>query len=112
MTNSIKLKPGQKGTKKLVTKYGEQLYCVRYRYDATTGVRIKTVELIVEKILWTAPIRRFKDDALVPVRIGYEDTELREQAKAARGRWDPNERVWYIQFGKIKNTDLAKFIVS
>ena len=28
------LKPGQKGTKQLLTQYGDRLICVRYRYDA------------------------------------------------------------------------------
>ena len=29
-------------------KYGDDLYCVRYRYNKETGLRIKTVELIVD----------------------------------------------------------------
>jgi hypothetical protein len=43
------LKPGQKGTKELLTRYGTSLLCVRYRYDETTGERVKTVELIVRR---------------------------------------------------------------
>lgn len=27
------IKPGQRGTKSLVKEYGNQLICVRYRYD-------------------------------------------------------------------------------
>ena len=27
------LKPGQKGTQRLVTRFGAALVCVRYRYD-------------------------------------------------------------------------------
>ncbi|MFC1853877.1 hypothetical protein ACFL27_27145 [candidate division CSSED10-310 bacterium] len=27
------LKPGQKGTKNLLSQYGDRLLCVRYRYD-------------------------------------------------------------------------------
>lgn len=45
----LKLKPGQKGTKALVEKYGDALVCVRYRYDEASRTRIKTVELVVEK---------------------------------------------------------------
>lgn len=33
-----KLKPGQDGTKSLVRQYGEQLICVRYRYDEALQV--------------------------------------------------------------------------
>jgi hypothetical protein len=30
-------RPGQRGTRKLVTRYGDRLVCVRYRYDAAAG---------------------------------------------------------------------------
>jgi len=46
------------------------------------------------------------------LRIGYGDKALREKAKAAQGEWDPKTRAWYIQFGKIKDTELEKFIIS
>ena len=29
-----------------VEQYGESLLCVRYRYDETRGIRLKTVEII------------------------------------------------------------------
>ena len=112
MAATTKLRPGQKGTKKLLAEYGDALLCVRYRYDAQSRTRSKTVELIIEKKPWTPPSHRFKDDTLVPVRIGYGDKDLREKAKAAQGKWDPKTRVWHIQFGKIKGTELEKFIIS
>lgn len=111
MTTRLKLKPGQKGTKKLLEKYGDSLVCVRYRYDETSGTRFKTVELIVEKTAWNPPKRSYPDDALVPVRIGFTDNASREKAKAARGRWDPEAKLWFIRFGKIKGTSLEKHIV-
>jgi hypothetical protein len=43
-----KLKPGQDDTKSLLNKYGEQLICVRYRYDEERGLRHKTIQLIVK----------------------------------------------------------------
>ncbi|HKJ04702.1 MAG TPA: hypothetical protein VJ974_03815 [Geopsychrobacteraceae bacterium] len=46
------LSPGSKGTKKLTEQYGDQLVCVRYRYDATKQRRYKTVELIVDEQEW------------------------------------------------------------
>jgi hypothetical protein len=42
------LNPGQKGTIKMYEQYGDDLFCVRYRYNRKLGVRIKTVELIVD----------------------------------------------------------------
>jgi hypothetical protein len=42
------LQPGQKGTKRLIKKYGDRVVGVRYRFDAQTGRRYTTVELIQE----------------------------------------------------------------
>lgn len=47
------LKPGQRGTRQLVAQYGEQLLCVRYRYDEVAGKRYKTIELIIDTADWT-----------------------------------------------------------
>lgn len=53
MRTRLKLKPGQRGTKKLQALYGDRLVCVRYRYDAEQGRRLKTIELIVEEKEWS-----------------------------------------------------------
>jgi len=45
-----KLLPGQPGTSKLLDQYGEDLVCVRYRYDAEQKIRLKTIEIIVNEI--------------------------------------------------------------
>ena len=45
-------RPGQRGTQKLAALYGDRLVCVRYRYDAASGARYKTVELIVDQAAW------------------------------------------------------------
>ncbi|WP_322512865.1 hypothetical protein [Chloroflexus sp.] len=57
MRTRLKLKPGQRGTKKLQAMYGDRLVCVRYRYDAEHGRRLKTIELIVEEKAWLPPDR-------------------------------------------------------
>jgi len=110
MKTRLKLKPGQKGTKGLVDIYGDALLCVRYRYDEANSTRIKTVEIIVEKKAWTPPRPKFKDDMRVPVRIAYAETELKNMAKIAGGKWDPEKRLWFITFGRIKGTALEKHI--
>ena len=112
MAATIKLIPGQKGTKKQVAEHGSALFCVRYRYDAESRTRFKTVELIIERKPWTPPPHRFKDDTYVYLRISYGDKGLREKAKAAEGLWDPKKRAWRIQFGKIKDTELTKLIIE
>lgn len=111
MTARTKLLPGQKGTKSLVAEYGDALLCVRYRYDEQSHTRMKTVELIIEKKPWTPTKHRLTDDEVVPVRIGFDEKVLREQAKAAQGKWDPDAKAWYIPYGKIKGTELEKLII-
>jgi hypothetical protein len=63
------LKPGQKGTKQLLTQYGDRLVCVRYRYDAQRKKRFKTVELIVAERAWEPPLPRFDADTIEGVRV-------------------------------------------
>ncbi len=43
------LKPGKRGTRELLSRYGPSLLCVRYRCDEQTRERLKTVELIVQR---------------------------------------------------------------
>ena len=111
MITRLKLKPGQKGTKALVEKYGDALVCVRYRYDKANCMRIKTVELIVEKKKIPSKQTKYNDEKLVPVQIAYSETALKNLARACGGFWDADVKLWYIPFGKIKGTDLEKHII-
>ena len=52
------LKPGGKGTRQYVEKYGDALVGVRYRYDKARGVLLKTVELVIEEDSPRDPVRR------------------------------------------------------
>ena len=110
MKTRLILKPGQRGTKSLVTKYGDALLCVRFRYDAKARQRLKTVELIVERTEWTPPPLRYAADTLVPLRIKATDLPMRSQAKAAGGRWNPAKQLWFVKYSKIAGTPLEKHI--
>lgn len=46
------LRPGQRGTKRLVNEFGDRLVAVRYRYDDNKHIRIKTIELVVAEVPW------------------------------------------------------------
>ena len=111
MITRLKLKPGQNGTKALVKKYGEALYCVRYRYDAASHTRIKTVELIEEKKVIPIKPQTSETDALVPVQIAHGDPELGKMARKLGGHWDPDVKLWYIPSRNIKGTDLEQYII-
>lgn len=105
------LKPGQKGTQRLVDRFGAALVCVRYRYDERTGDNLTTTEIIVDRRPRGAP--RYRDVDMVAVAVPYTETALRNKLKAAGGRWNPEERVWRVCFGAIRgDTALVERIMS
>jgi len=91
-----KLKPGQKGTRKLVELYGSRLVCVRYRHDEQRRKRFRTVELIVDESPWTPP--PIKPDQLVAVRVELNEVELQRRVKLAGGKWFPPHKVWRLRY--------------
>jgi len=107
MTTRLKLKPGQRGTKKYVEMYGDVLICVRYRDDEGTCTRVKTVEIVVETKAWMPPPPKFAAGEMVPVRIAMAETSSKKLARASCERWDPVEKLWFIQYGKIKWSELG-----
>ena len=105
MKSRLNLKPGQKGTKRLVEKYGKALLYVRYRYDEERGIRLKTVEIVVEEKPWQAGLR-LRDEEIVPMIVNFSEKVQRERLKAAGGKWDPKKRLWYVPYGPIRGTEL------
>jgi len=72
-------------------------------------VRLKTVELVIEEKPWQ-PSPRLRNGSPVLVVVGYVEKELREQVKAAGGKWDPAAKMWRVPYGAIKGTELEKRI--
>ena len=105
------LKPGMNGTKTLLREYGEQLVCVRYRYDKARGKRYKTVELIVEEKDWL-PDTRISPQRRVYFRIGYGEGELRALVKQAGGYWNPDKKAWHLPYGKVLEMGLEQRIMD
>lgn len=105
----LTLLPGANGTKRLQERYGERLVCVRYRYDAERGRRVKTVELIEEEAPWTPPI---DDGGVYLLKIDYGETELREQLKRAGARWDAVQRMWKTTGDVIRRLRLAHRVAN
>lgn len=111
MKTQTHLKPGQKGTKRLLEKYGESLLCVRYRYDEKRGVRLKTVEIIVEETVVKASLQ-YRDKDVVALIVSFTEHVLRDKLKVAGGRWDPEKKVWHILYGSIRgDTQLEERIL-
>ena len=112
MQARLKLKPGQRGTKKLVAQYGDRLVCVRYRYDPPRKKRYKTVELIVEEVDWQPRPKRPSPDTRVGVRVEWGEAELGRQVKHAGGTWDRQRRVWDLRYDKVVELGLEGRIVQ
>ena len=107
----LNLRPGEKGTKKLVDKYGSRLISVRYRYDEARGKRYKTVELIEEEMPWApakpaARARPPEPSHRFGIWVGYEETQLRERVKQAGGIWRPRQKCWELTYAQIVALEL------
>ncbi len=117
------LKPGQNGTKELMTRFGPSLLCVRYRYDEDRRENLKTVELVVQRrpregepecrgsrspeTQAGARTRR-----QVALRIGWRERDLQRRVKAAGGRWHPARRVWMLRRDVAERMDLLSRVVG
>ena len=91
------LKPGENGTKELLSRYGASFLYVHYRYDEGTRERVKTVEWVVQRRSGATetdcrPSRhlggRAAGDATrrVALRIGWRERDLQARVKAAGDR--------------------------
>ena len=112
MRTRLHLRPGQKGTKQLLAQHGDRLVCVRYRYDAQRRKRFKTVELIVAERDWKPPAPRVADDAIVAVRVGYAEVEVRQRVKEAGGTWNRSRKVWEMRYDRVVAPKLDARIVG
>jgi hypothetical protein len=116
MQTRVTLRPGQRGTKKLVQRFGARLICVRYRYDGIECRRLTTVELIVDEAPWRpanpwAPRHTSGDRGeFISVRVDYHEVELRERVKSAGARWDPQKRVWILPLAQARRLGLQNRI--
>jgi hypothetical protein len=110
----LTLRPGDKGTRKLVERFGDRLLRVRYVYDAASRQRLKTVELIVHSAPWVprqrAPRRR--DDDIVAVRIRYDEADLRERAKRLGAIWRHAQKLWEMRWADARHLGLADRVVD
>ena len=117
------VKPGHKGTKGLLSRYGASLLCVRYRYDEDACESLKTVELIVQR-------RSLKHEAVlrdstkrggqaggagrrrVALQIDWREKELQSRVRSAGGRWDRVRRVWFLRRDAAEGLGLLGRIVG
>ena len=77
----------------------DRLVCVRYRYDEEKKERWKTVEPIIEKSEWEPMTVHWQAEMRVALQIAVHERDLRQQVKAAGGKWNPSEAVWELPYG-------------
>jgi hypothetical protein len=106
------LQPGQRGTKRLLEKYGDNLVCIRYRYDDEKQMMYKTAEIIIDRKPWQRETRKMADDQIVSIRVAYHEVDVRRRVKAAGGKWDPTRQVWHLDFKNAAKLGLASRIVD
>lgn len=110
------LRPGKKGTKKLVARFGDRLICVRYRYDAQRRKRFTTVELIVDEADWhgPTPTTHKSDPPVGPVAIKVEmwESAIQRKVRAAGGTWDRARHVWLLPLPSVRALNLTNRIVE
>jgi hypothetical protein len=111
MDVKVTLAPGQNGTKQLQKQYGDQLICVRYRYDKIRKKRLKTVELIIDEQDWI-PSVTIPADRRVALKIGFGETELREQIKDAGGYWNPDKKAWILSYRRVLQMGLDRRVID
>ncbi|MEJ1464578.1 MAG: hypothetical protein RPU15_15110 [Candidatus Sedimenticola sp. (ex Thyasira tokunagai)] len=103
--------PGQYGTKQLLKEYGDQLVCVRYRYDKKRSKRYKTAELIVDEQEWNSGVS-IPMDKHVHVRVDYGETELRQKVKSAGSFWDAEKKACVLSYKTVLQMELDERMVG
>ncbi len=110
MKTLLVLKPGQRGTRKLLAEHGKRLVCVRYRYDERLQRRWKTVELVVSEAVWVPKAPR--PGTKVSVRTRISEAALHRKIKEAGGKWNGKALVWRLRYDKAVELGLRERIVG
>jgi hypothetical protein len=107
-----KLTPGEPGTKKWTQKYGDNLVCVRYRYDEKSSKKITTVEIIVNESVWQKNEQNIPKNKIMRIRVNYGELNTARLVKAAGGRWNKQAKIWELPYKEVKALGLEKRIVK
>ena len=109
MNRVVTLRPGAKGTKRVVDQFGEQLLYVRYRYNWAEKKCTKTAEIILSERLWDPQIQ---EDTKVYVWIAMEEVGFRLDIKDAGGKWVKERKLWQVSYKEVERLGLTSRIVK
>jgi len=107
-----KLKPGAKGTKKLLERYGDKLVCVRYRNDDERKRRVKTIELIIEEKSLSANAPKIPMNKMMALKVKYGEVEIGKMIRSAGGKWNRKDKVWKLPYKLVKALGLEDRIIT
>ncbi len=110
-------RPGERGTQKLLERFGKRLVCVRYCYDPVKRKKYKTVELIIQETDWvpdfvSPTLKDLPRPRRLGVQVGYHERNLREQVKAGGGRWSATEMLWWVLPAEVERLGLESRVVK
>ena len=112
MRTRLTLSPSHRGAKQLLERYGDQLMCVRYRYDEQLQKRYKTVELIVEERDWRPTTTPQAGGQIVSIRVALAELDIRAQVKRAGGIWQRDRQVWDLRYDQVVALGLKDRLVT
>jgi hypothetical protein len=105
------MRPGQSGTVRFVRDWGNRLVCVRYRFDASGGVRYTTVEIMTSEPRPWRPPKRPTPDALVYLKVDRNDWKAIRKLREARVWWDRERGLWRTRYDVADRLRLKSRIV-
>lgn len=103
------IKAGQRGTRKLVDKYGTELLFVRYYYDWEKRKRITTVEIVTDTKKWEP--KKIPAKTIVKLKVGVKEFDIQKKIRENGGKWNKEKGFWEIPFGRVKELGLQSRIV-
>lgn len=106
------LKRGQPGTKKFERIYGDDLVCVRYKYDYKNKKRYKTIELIVDREPWTPGQNDTFSNKKICVQVHYGERELAKKVKESGGVWVKAVGLWLVPLQAIIDLSIECRVVK
>ena len=110
-----KLNAGMPGTKFYTKLYGKNLVCIRHRYDPEKEQLHTTVELIVQSRKLKGKynvLSNYDHGAPVDVKIGYEESSLRQDVKSAGARWMQDSKTWRMPYSTAVKLGLINRIMA
>lgn len=45
------------------------------------------------------------------MKSGFAEKDLMDVARTAKGRWNPDVKLWFIRYGKFSGTELEKHMI-